>query len=943
MDRVYVALDLELTGLDTLRDGIIEIAMVKFRGQEVLDTFTSLVRPERSIPLKIQQLVGIAPNELDKAPTLASLRGRISGLAANYPIVAHSVAVDQQFLNRQGLLLTNPAVDTFELAGIVLPAAGRYTLANLAEITGMPLDQNHRALPDALATKDLFLYLLERIRAWDDRLLDEVVNLAAGSDWPLAPLFQDVLAEKRGVEGPLFSQSTARTRPQARKSGLEDDLPPLQPRDEIKPLDPDELAALIGPDGPFAQAFEGYEYRPQQLEMVRAVAEAFNLPSHLLVEAGTGTGKSLAYLLPAIQFALENEQRVLVSSNTINLQDQLYNKDLPDIRRVLSLPFRVALLKGRNNYLCLRRLELLRRSRQLDEREIPTLVKILAWLRETNSGDRSELLLVNSDWDIWSQVQSTPETCLGDQCPHRRQGNCFFYRARSRAERAHLVLVNHALLLSDLVLENRILPDYRYVIIDEAHHLEDVATDQFSLSIGRQDLYAYLNSISHQAGDAPAGLLGRVPGIFRGDGVGDELRRAVASSVETLSGLVELAQQRLYYLFQAIDAFARTQGLQIRGPYEQSISLTSGLRAQPDWSEIEIAWDDLAAPLNQLLEGLEHLLSQAGRLPRDTDDEDAEREETIQEVTTHVQQGRTLCYGLERILTAPEDGDVYWISISPTDSEISLHSAPLHVGPLLKERLFDDKDCVVLTSATLRTSGSFHYIESRLGIEDALEVALDSPFDFKSAVLLYVPKDIPEPNEPHYQKTVEQAIVDLCQATEGRTMVLFTSNSQLHATYRAVQRPLEEAGIVVFGQGQDGSRQQILERFRNTPRSVLMGTRSFWEGVDIAGEALSCLVIAKLPFAVPTDPVLAARAQTFERPFDEYYLPDAILRFRQGFGRLIRSKDDYGLVVVLDKRILTKAYGKTMLRSLPGCTARQGPLSALPQLAQRWLDPSNRA
>jgi DNA polymerase-3 subunit epsilon/ATP-dependent DNA helicase DinG len=261
---------------------------------------------------------------------------------------------------------------------------------------------------------------------------------------------------------------------------------------------------------------------------------------------------------------------------------------------------------------------------------------------------------------------------------------------------------------------------------------------------------------------------------------------------------------------------------------------------------------------------------------------------------------------------------------------------------MLQEKLFANTDCVVLTSGTLRSANSFRFIEQRLGLEDPIELYLGSPFDFKTSVLLFVPNDMPEPNQPYYQKTVERALIDLCRATEGRTLVLFTSNSQLNAVYRAIRVPLEQDEIVVFAQGFDGSRRQILDNFRNTPKSVLLGTRSFWEGIDVVGQALSCLVITRLPFAVPTDPVFAARAATFPDPFHEYSLPDSILRFRQGFGRLIRSKEDYGLVVVLDKRLLTKPYGKIILRSLPPCTSRQGPLEVLPGLAQRWLDPANR-
>ncbi|MFH1084526.1 MAG: helicase C-terminal domain-containing protein, partial [Chloroflexota bacterium] len=323
-------------------------------------------------------------------------------------------------------------------------------------------------------------------------------------------------------------------------------------------------------------------------------------------------------------------------------------------------------------------------------------------------------------------------------------------------------------------------------------------------------------------------------------------------------------------------------------------------------------------------------------------DEDLTRDEMAQEVRAYLLRGQEIWSNLNHILFEPDANGIYWFNVAARTGEIALQSAPLHIGPLLQERLFNNVDCVVLTSATLRTENSFAYIASRLGMEDPNELALDSPFDLKSAVLLYVPKDIPEPNQPYHQRTVEQALVELVKATEGRALVLFTSNSQLHATYRAVQRDLEDEGIVVFAQGIDGSRRQLLDNFRSTPKSVLMGTRSFWEGVDVMGQALSCLVIVKLPFAVPTDPIYAARAETFDDSFNQFYLPDAILRFRQGFGRLIRSRDDYGIIVLLDPRILTRPYGKTILRSLPPCTARQGLLASLPTVARNWLDPKNR-
>jgi DNA polymerase-3 subunit epsilon/ATP-dependent DNA helicase DinG len=293
---------------------------------------------------------------------------------------------------------------------------------------------------------------------------------------------------------------------------------------------------------------------------------------------------------------------------------------------------------------------------------------------------------------------------------------------------------------------------------------------------------------------------------------------------------------------------------------------------------------------------------------------------------------------LTAIVSEPTSSGIYWMSIAARDGQITLHSAPLHVGPLLEKNIYEKLDTVILTSATLRTEMEFHYIRERLGLEDADEFAVDSPFDYESSTLLYLATDIPEPAQPNYQKLVANAITELCLATSGRTLVLFTSHSQLQATYYAVTRPLEEANIIVYGQGLDGSRRQLLENFRSTPRSVLMGTRSFWEGIDVVGPALSCLVIPRLPFSVPSDPIFAARSRTFDDPFGQYAVPEAVLRFRQGFGRLIRSYSDRGVVVVLDKRVLSKNYGESFLDSLPGCTVYRGRLNEMPAKAASWID-----
>lgn len=945
MSRIYVAVDLETTGLKPERDAIIEIGAVKFRGGEVLETWSTLVNPGRPLPYRIQQLTGITTKELESAPSLFSITGPLVSFVKDYPIVGHNVPFDLSFLQRHGLFLANPAMDTFELASILVPYASRYSLNTLAQHLGIHFPEHHRALADALGAKDLFLALVERAAELDLATLREINRLAARSDWPLRYVFRDAERDRArtAFTGTIARQLLA-------KGGLEEGAlgllftegersEPLQPSVRRHPLDVEALCGLLEEGGPFAHHFPGYEHRPQQVHMLRAVARALNDEEHLLVEAGTGVGKSLAYLLPAIHFAVANGRHAVVSTNTINLQDQLFNKDLPDFQRILPLGFRATVLKGRSNYLCRRRLDILRRRDDLSVDEIRVLAKVLAWLPSTTTGDVAELLLVNRERAIWSKVCADAETCRPDTCAFRREGRCFFYRAREEAEAAHIIIVNHALLLSDMAVENRVLPEYQHLVIDEAHHLEARATEQLGFSVDRRGMDGSLTSLSQPTGGRErGGFLSELALRLRASNIPPSIRREVEGHIETLHRDVERTQRHLYRFFDVLALFLEEQSQErsgYRGGYDLRLRLTGGLRIQPAWSNVEIAWDDLSLALTKIQQGLQRLYNS---LLDPGEYEIPKHDELVGELAGHVHRVEELREQLDAIISHPSPSDITWATLRAQSEEVSLHVAPLHVGQLLEEHLFSSKECVVLTSATLRAGDDFSYIRDRLGLWDVREEAVGSPFDYATSTLLYLPMDIPEPGQPYYQKTVERVLADLCQATQGRTLVLFTSHSQLQATYKAISQPLGEAGITVLGQRLDGSRRQLLETFKAGERIVLLGTRSFWEGIDVVGEALSCLVIARLPFDVPTDPIFAARSETFENPFGQYAVPQTILRFRQGFGRLIRSKADRGVVVVLDRRLLTRSYGRLFLNALPPCTVRRGPLHDLPMMAARWIE-----
>jgi ATP-dependent DNA helicase DinG len=949
MPRTYVALDLETTGLSPDRDAIIEIGAVKFRDDQVLDTWSSLVNPQRPIPYKIEQLTGITSKEVSRAPAMEALIEPLRRFVGHHPLVGHNIVnFDLKILHRHGLFLDNLPVDTFELASILLPHAARYSLGKLAEALGIALRNQHRALDDALVTKDLFLALLRQASSLNPTVIREINRLAAHVDWPSREVFMQVEREqaRNAFAGAIGQQLRAKGLVgKGEMLGLllshEDEIKPLRPAGQRTPLDVDQLASMLERDGTFAQQFPGYEHRPPQVQMLRVVAQAFNDGQHLLVEAGTGTGKSVAYLLPAVHYAVQNGERVVISTNTINLQDQLFNKDIPDLRKILPFEFRACVLKGRNNYLCQRRLAALRHSDPLQPIEMRVLAKILVWLPYTRTGDKGELFLPSANEQaVWYRVRSEAEACAADRCPYRQRNQCFFYHARQVAEGSHLIVVNHSLLLADVAVENRVLPEYRYLIVDEAHHLEDATTRQLSFAVAQTTVERLLREVGSSQSDAKrfGGILGEVLGHCR-DKVPQTIKDKLTTHIKRLQRETEQARLSLYEFFNDLTLFLENHS-EGGGQYDRRVRLEGGMRAQPAWSNVEIAWDNLSAHLLRLTEGLEQL---AGGLDALTEYDIPDVEDLQQELAGLAFRLAAIHEQVEAIVTKPSPREVYWAQIDARSNIVSLHAAPLHVGNLVQRHLFLPKECVILTSATLRTNGKFSFVRERLNADAVDEMAVGSPFDFERQVLLYLPTDIPEPRQPYYQKTVEKTLVELARATRGRMLVLFTSYSQLRTTSRTIAPALVEDDIVVFAQGDGTSRAQLLENFRTTERAVLLGTRSFWEGIDVMGEALSCLVIARLPFSVPSDPIFAARSETFADPFGEYSVPETILRFRQGFGRLIRSSTDRGVVVMLDKRLLTKRYGAAFLNSLPQCTVRKGPLAELPRMAATWIDAGSLA
>jgi DNA polymerase III epsilon subunit family exonuclease len=1000
MSRTYIALDLEATGMQPDRDEVIEIGAIKFSDGHVLGRWESFVRPTQPVPYKITQLTGIRTGDLARAPRVSEVAPAFIRFVGDSPIIGQSVELDLAMLVRSGIKLKNILWDTFELATLLVPEAAVYNLRSVAQKLGVDpeLGRAHRALADAELTMRVFQALRERIEDIPLEVLGEITKATSRSDWPLRHLFSEVEHEKArnafssGLGSSIRSQLASKGRSDAELDiGLlrmpEDDpdyAPDATGFEGKYPVEQAEIKALLEPGGPMSKEFEQYEYRPQQVEMAQAVADALNKGHHLVVEAGTGTGKSVGYLLPAILYSVRTGETVVVSTSTINLQDQLFTKDLPLLDRVLSPPthqegkrqkagdnspnsklktqnsrlaFKTALLKGKSNYLCLRRWYLFRKGAPSSIEQIRVMVKVLIWIPETGTGDRNELLLLNDENDVWRHISVSEEGCPIFECRYRQKGLCFFDRARRQAHVAHVLVVNHSLLLADLAMGGGVLPEYNHLVIDEAHNLEEEATDALGFTVDRPMMMKLLNALSVAPKDdgRAEDFLGALHAALvlelskqqegkatSGSKIGRNAVVAVDEVIARIRPSIERARQSAIELFtnlvSVLEVYQDEQNV-----YDLRLRVTNNVRRHPSWGHVELIWDNLGLQLKSIEEGLARISNALGDLdwdhmPSPSDGLDAPSySDLLIELRGHHTDVQKIRTDANAAITNPDEGAVYWLEARIKGGDVALRCAPLHVGPLLDQHLFSAKKTVVLTSATLSTDNDFSYIRERLGLNTGKDKQLSSPFDYSQAALIYLPTDMPEPNTAGYQRCLEQALVDLCRASQGRALVLFTSHSAVRTTYRAIQRPLEDAGIMVLGHNIDGSRKQLLERFKSNPRTVLLGTSSFWEGIDVVGDALSVLVIAKLPFAVPSDPIVAARAEGFDDAFNQYSVPNAILRFKQGFGRLIRSRNDRGVVALLDRRILSKRYGQAFIDSLPECTIKRGLVSNMPGTVVDWL------
>ncbi|WP_006715605.1 helicase C-terminal domain-containing protein [Desulfitobacterium metallireducens] len=897
-----VALDLVTTGLNIEQDEIIEYAAwcIEDGKDPVLQHF--LIKPSHTVPDKILKFTGISDLELQQGLNLQEQREEILQFLQGATLVGHNVRFDLDFLERQlGISLNQTVWDTYIIAQIFFPSMHYYRLADLVKKLNLEIDDSfHRAQTDAWASWKLLEACWKKGMKFDLGFYTRSLPVLEGLN---EHSFFKALEQEIGRKFPSrFIRNGLALAVSLEGEGL---FFEEQSSDGV-PDSGDWIKSCFAPKGLLEKKLPGYESRHGQIKMAQAATEALQGAHHLVVEAGTGTGKSYAYLIPALWWARKTGKKVVVATHTIPLQEQLYQKDLPVLTDILPFKFRGALLKGKGNYLCLKKwLTFQSYPAELSNQERFVLASILVWLSETQTGDWQEIAQVYGVSRVWSYISAENESCVPQKCPE--SGNCFMLRARRKAEEANVVVINHSLLLADVKADHNVLPEYHELVIDEAHHLHQAALEQLGQEVSREKLLRILEQVFRSVGSSLYGGIKSKQGFWiqiMPMDVWENFQKKWSELPEACASISEQAEELFVWLGQVL------------GQGQLSQRLTPKSRQEAWWSYFSTQIENMIGRLNRLRQVLNSMSQVLSGLDID------ELTELGYEISTRIRAIEDLQQCFELLLQIDDPARVSWIEAN--GQRVYLKTSPVDVSDLLHEKLFEQLDSAILTSATISIAGSFTHYLAEVGLPQKT-IALDvhSPFNYDQQMQFLIVKDLVNSSVPGLFKIDEviQFIADVGLRMKGRTLVLLTSHQLLHQIEVPLKTILEPAGIEVLAQGKNRSRASILAEFMENPKSILLGANSFWEGIDIPGEGLSCVLLLKLPFWAPSMPLIAARSEYLEQKgknsFQDFLLPEAVLRFKQGFGRLIRSKTDRGFVILLDSRIIEKRYGKVFLTSLP--------------------------
>ncbi len=867
MKQIYIALDLETTGFDPVTDQVLEIAAVKFQGNKILETFETLINPGTEIPAMVSHITGISSETVKDAPSFEQVSRNLSIFLGNHPIVGHNIDFDLTFLEAKGIPISNRQIDTLKLANILLPELPSLSLDTISRQLKIKHEHKHRALSDAKVCVELFQILLDKISEIPAPILKQIQTLIPRSLWDLGELFMNAKA-KPVAKRPL-------------KTGNQTESPFIINKTLKNEQD---FIDLLGEHSPINDLIENYEYRHGQQLLLKKILQAFREQFNLIAEAGTGTGKTMAYLMAAGYARKFLDKKVLISTYTNNLQDQIVGKDFPLIQKIFP-DLKIAVLKGRKKYFDHARFRQLLERPNFEEHQLTSVIKILIWLNQTETGDLDELNLQNKETQIYEEICSDPE-----YIPLTSHPGDFLEKARRKAETADIVVVNHALLIQDHLTDKNILPPSEILIIDEAHHLEKTLTDGLTVSLSFSRLSRiwekFFDSLSKlKSGDFPAAELSAFY---------EKSRKFSSTSLNSAEKLFETCRM-------IIEKYA---GNTIGQPFQ--VGLNQTVAESEHWNRCHT----LSEELIELLPDLEAAADQFIKKLLSEDITDSETPGALRDLLNFY-------HSLQSLFHEPQN-KIVWMNRG-FDESIHLNFAPLTVREIFADKIFPEYQSIVLTSATLSTYGNFSYIRSELGLGETFEdLMIPSHFSYPDQVKIIIPEDLTDPKNPQYLQQCSSVINSVIHKNGGRTLVLFTAKKDLARVFHDLAPDLKTVGINLLAQNLSGGRGKIISHFQDEPAScAILGTNSFWEGVDLIGPILTCVIIQKLPFDPPDDPIIRARSAQFAKPFEQYSLPRAILRFKQGFGRLIRSSRDTGAVIILDSRLVQKSYGREFIASLP--------------------------
>lgn len=936
MTRRYVVIDFETTGNSAAKgDRIIQIGAVAVEAGQITDRYSTFIQPGVPIPPFIEQLTGINDDMVKDAPLFEEAAPKLLQMLEGAYFVAHNVMFDYSFL--QGELdrcgyspLSMPLIDTVELSRLLLLGADGYQLGMLAEFLGLEHENPHQADSDAEVTAMLLMHLLDKLETLPLLTLERLSPFVKKLQSSLENIVRDIINEKSVF---LADEETYDF---YRKLALKKTLKQEQEEfnDDLESYGASELEQKL------KTHMAHYEIRESQQKMVELVDEALHTNQHLVIEAGTGVGKSLGYLIPGVRFAKEKDRPLVVSTHTVQLQQQLLERDVPLLKKIMPFDFTATLLKGRNHYLCLRKFEHTLQDHHEDNYDTNfTKAQLIIWLTETEQGDVEELSMASGGKLFWNTVKSDANSCLNHRCPWFSR--CYYHKQRRAAHESDLVITNHALLFTDLKSDSQLLPSYKEAVLDEAHHIEEVVSDHFGKETDYFTFLKLLDRLSSTESDGMMNTLRELSNLLevpkyetylaKWDGLFldvknelDDLFKQIKTICVTKaksSRSSELTKQTLRYTNEDIESALWEPVLEMEERAKQYIS-------------------DLVKPVKRLLKSFdqfeEHLtIKQKGFLV------------DIEGLLNDLQDEAAV---LHHLLSCPLSQEVYWMEAESKGPRhaVTLYAKPVEIDQILADQFFGKKSSVVLTSATMSVKNKFSYISERLGLLDfgPLNAQLPSPFKYEEQAKLMVPTDIPLINEVD-QKTfvakISTSLYEIAKVTKGRMLVLFTSYEMLKETHSAFKSLMGQEEFVLIAQGVDsGSRARLTKNFQRFDNAILFGTNSFWEGIDIPGDDLSCLVIIRLPFTPPDQPVMAAKSEKLKaeggNPFYDLSLPQAIIRFKQGFGRLVRSSRDKGAVFVFDRRMIETRYGKSFIQSLPKLPVSIKPVNDLVEELRDWMD-----